>query len=119
MAETAAPAGRRLWPFGGRGGTAADAGPRAMRQPASLRLASAGFLTFWCLLAAFPLFWILVMSFKSPVDAFSPRPADVVLGPVTRARGTACRSSESSWASCCCGPRHGWRGGRSPAWCRA
>ena len=81
---TASPAGRRLWPFGGTG---EDAGPRAMRQPAGLRLASAGFLTFWCLLASFPLFWILVMSFKSPVDAFSPAPGAVIFGPVTRARG--------------------------------
>ena len=61
--------------------------PRAMRQPAALRVGSAAFLTGWCLLAAFPLLWILVMSFKSPVDAFSPDPVNVVLGPVTRARG--------------------------------
>ena len=60
---------------------------RAMRQPAALKLGSAAFLTAWCALAAFPLFWILVMSFKSPIDAFSADPADVVLGPVTRARG--------------------------------
>ena len=58
-----------------------------MRQPASLRLGSAAFLTVWCLLAAFPLFWILVMSFRSPIDAFSPDPVSVILGPVTRARG--------------------------------
>ena len=59
----------------------------AMRQPAALKLGSAAFLAGWCLLAAFPLFWILVMSFKSPIDAFSAAPADVILGPVTRARG--------------------------------
>ena len=60
---------------------------RALRQPAALRLGSAAFLTGWCLLAAFPLLWILVMSFKSPIDAFSADPLDVVLGPVTRGRG--------------------------------
>ena len=33
--------------------------PNAMRQPLALRLTSAGFLLgLWCLLAAFPLFWI-------------------------------------------------------------
>ena len=61
--------------------------PRALRQPAALRIGSAAFLTFWLLLAAFPLFWILVMSFKSPIDAFSAAPLDVILGPATRARG--------------------------------
>ncbi len=60
---------------------------RAMRQPLALRLASAGFLAFWCLLALFPIFWILVMSFKSPVDAFSANPLSVVFGPATRADG--------------------------------
>ena len=61
--------------------------PKAMQQPLSLRLASAGFLAFWCLLAAFPIVWIAVMSFKSPVDAFSANPLDVIFGPVTRDRG--------------------------------
>ncbi len=61
--------------------------PRALRQPLGLRLASGGFLAFWCLIAAFPLFWIAVMSFKSPVDAFASDPADVIFGPFTRATG--------------------------------
>ena len=61
--------------------------PRAMRQPMALKLGSAAFLTTWCLLAAFPLVWIMVMSFRSPLDAFSADPLDVVMGPVTRARG--------------------------------
>lgn len=61
--------------------------PRAMRQPMSLKLASAGFLLFWCLIAAFPLVWVAIMSFKTPVDAFAANPMDVILGPVTRARG--------------------------------
>ncbi|WP_071674044.1 carbohydrate ABC transporter permease [Nioella nitratireducens] len=61
--------------------------PRALRQPLGLRLTFAGFLAFWCLLAAFPIFWIGVMSFKSPVDAFAANPLDVIFGPATRAAG--------------------------------
>ncbi|MDJ0822936.1 MAG: carbohydrate ABC transporter permease [Paracoccaceae bacterium] len=61
--------------------------PRALRQSLSLRAGSAAFLTFWCLLAAFPIVWIAVMSFKSPVDAFAPSAWDVITGPETRARG--------------------------------
>ncbi len=61
--------------------------PRALRQPLALRLSSAGFLAFWCLLAAFPLFWIAVMSFKIPVDSFSANPLSVIFGPATRAAG--------------------------------
>ncbi|MEL6125286.1 MAG: carbohydrate ABC transporter permease [Pseudomonadota bacterium] len=58
--------------------------PRALRQSIGLRAGSATFLTFWCILAAFPLFWILVMSFKLPVDALASNPVDVVFGPSTR-----------------------------------
>jgi len=61
--------------------------PRAMRQPLALRLTSAGFLVFWCLVAAFPLFWIAVMSFKVPVDSFASNPLAVIFGPETRADG--------------------------------
>ncbi|WP_179379517.1 carbohydrate ABC transporter permease [Jannaschia marina] len=61
--------------------------PRAMRQPFSLKFASNAFLLFWLLLAAFPLVWVLVMSFKSPVDAFSSSAADVLIGPRTVADG--------------------------------
>ncbi len=61
--------------------------PKALQQPLGLRIASTGFLVFWCLLAALPIFWIAVMSFKSPVDAFSANPLDVIFGPVTRDRG--------------------------------
>ncbi|QUJ75441.1 carbohydrate ABC transporter permease [Sulfitobacter albidus] len=60
---------------------------KAMRQSLGLRLASGSFLVFWCILAAFPIFWITVMSFKSPVDAFADSPLDVIMGPVTRAGG--------------------------------
>jgi len=61
--------------------------PRAMRQPLALRLTSAGFLIFWCLVAAFPLFWVAVMSFKVPVDSFAANPLSVIFGPETRADG--------------------------------
>ena len=60
---------------------------RALRQPTSLRIASGSFLALWCLIAAFPIFWITVMSFKSPVDAFDSNPLNVILGPETRAVG--------------------------------
>lgn len=57
--------------------------PRAMRQPLSLRLASNGFLIFWCVVAAFPITWITVMSFKEPLDAFATNPITVIVGPRT------------------------------------
>lgn len=56
----------------------------ALRQPLSIKLASNGFLIFWCLLAAFPILWIAVMSFKTPFDAFDSNPFNVVIGPHTR-----------------------------------
>lgn len=62
-------------------------GPKALQQPLTLRLASNAFLAFWCLLAAFPIFWIAVMSFKAPVDAFAGNPLDVIFGPMTRTGG--------------------------------
>lgn len=61
--------------------------PRALRQPLALKLTSAGFLIFWCLLATFPIFWIAVMSFKVPIDAFAANPISVIMGPETRAAG--------------------------------
>lgn len=61
--------------------------PRALRQSFGLRFTSAAFLIFWCLFAAFPIFWIAVMSFKTPIDAFAANPVSVVLGPETRANG--------------------------------
>jgi multiple sugar transport system permease protein len=61
--------------------------PAALRQPWGLRLTSSGFLTLWCLVAAFPIFWVAVMSFKSPVDAFASNPLSVIFGPETRAAG--------------------------------
>ena len=60
---------------------------RALRQPLGLRLSSNLFLAFWCLVAAFPIFWIAVMSFKSPVDAFDSNALNVIFGPATLATG--------------------------------
>ncbi len=57
-----------------------------MRHPLGLRLASAGFLIFWSVLALFPLFWIVVMSFKLPLDAFADSTMQVIFGTVTRER---------------------------------
>jgi multiple sugar transport system permease protein len=61
--------------------------PAALRPGPALRLATAGFLALWCLIAAFPLFWIAVMSFKLPVDAFDANALAVIFGPATRAAG--------------------------------
>ncbi len=64
-----------------------DSTPAALRQSLPLRATSAGFLAFWCLLAAFPLVWITVMSFKEPIDSFADNPLSVIFGPATRASG--------------------------------
>ncbi len=62
-------------------------GPRALRQPLGLRFTSNLFLALWCLIAAFPIFWIMVMSVKAPLDAFADNPLDVLAGPATLAAG--------------------------------
>ena len=56
----------------------------ALRQPMSLKVLSNGFLAFWCIVAAFPIAWIAVMSFKTPIDAFDSNPFRVIFGPHTR-----------------------------------
>ena len=61
--------------------------PTALRQSMLLRMSSTGFLVFWCVLAFFPIFWIAVMSFKVPVDAFSSNPLSVIFGPRTSDSG--------------------------------
>ncbi len=61
--------------------------PRALRAPLSLKLLAFGFLGFWCLIAAFPIFWITMMSLKDPIDAFSANPFVVIFGDVTRETG--------------------------------
>ena len=54
------------------------------RQTLSLKALSNGFLVFWCFIAAFPIFWITVMSIKTPIDAFDSNPLRVIMGPRTR-----------------------------------
>jgi multiple sugar transport system permease protein len=60
---------------------------RSLRQPLSLRLTSASFLVIWCLIAAFPIFWITIMSVKLPIDAFNANPLNVIFGPTTLTQG--------------------------------
>ena len=60
---------------------------KAMQQSLGLRISSGAFLAFWCLIAAFPIFWVAVMSIKAPLDAFDANPLNVLIGPETVARG--------------------------------
>ena len=62
--------------------------PRSMRQPWSLKLLSNGFLALWCVIAAFPIVWITVMSFKVPLDAYASNPLTVISGPETLKLGS-------------------------------
>ena len=57
------------------------------QKPLSLRLLSASFLCLWCLIAAFPILWIAVMSFKEPIDSFAANPFHVIFGPSTLSNG--------------------------------
>jgi len=61
--------------------------PKALQTPLNLRLASSAFIVVWCLIAAFPIFWITVMSIKVPIDAFAANPFSVIFGPRTVAEG--------------------------------
>ena len=40
--------------------------------------------SFWCLIAVFPLLWVIVMSIKLPVDSFASNPLEVIFGPATK-----------------------------------
>ena len=55
----------------------------ALRLPAGLRLMIGVFVIGWVVVAAFPLLWTAVMSFRVPADALSANPVDVLLGPRT------------------------------------
>lgn len=55
-----------------------------MRLPFSLRLTTWIIIAFWLVIALFPILWLLVMSFKLPIDAFDANPFVVVFGPRTR-----------------------------------
>ena len=59
----------------------------ATRQPAWLKLTSGSLLALWCVIAAFPIAWIAIMSIKAPVDAFADNPLAVIFGPETVANG--------------------------------
>lgn len=58
--------------------------PKALQQPAAVKYGYWAFLAFWLLLAAFPLVWVILMSFKLPVDAFASNPFQVIFGTQTR-----------------------------------
>ena len=60
---------------------------KALQPGIGLKTANGLFIVLWCLLAAFPIFWMVVMSFKLPLDAFADDPFSVLLGPMTRAAG--------------------------------
>jgi ABC-type glycerol-3-phosphate transport system permease component len=51
------------------------------RQPLPLRITSRGLLALWVFLAAFPFFWMFLISLRAPVDAFTFPPK--LLAPVT------------------------------------
>lgn len=59
----------------------------ATRQPVWLKTTSGALLALWCLIAAFPIAWIAIMSFKVPIDAFADNPLTVMFGPQTVADG--------------------------------
>lgn len=62
-----------------------DNTPEALRPGPVQRVGVAVFLTVWCFIAAFPLVWIAVMSFRAPQDALAADPLRVLLGPTTLA----------------------------------
>ena len=49
-----------------------------------LKITVALITSFWCLIAVFPLLWVLVMSIKLPVDSFASSPLEVIIGPATK-----------------------------------
>ena len=54
--------------------------PQALRLPFGLKLSTWIFLSLWLVIAAFPLLWIVVMSFKLPIDSFASNPFQVIFG---------------------------------------
>ena len=53
------------------------------KLPISLKLMIGSFLFIWCLIAIFPLLWVVLMSIKLPIDSFSSNPFEVIFGPET------------------------------------
>ena len=49
-----------------------------------LKITVAMIIGFWCLIAVFPLLWVLIMSIKLPVDSFASNPLEVIFGPSTK-----------------------------------
>ena len=49
-----------------------------------LKITVAMITVLWCLIAVFPLLWVLVMSIKLPVDSFASNPLEVIFGPATK-----------------------------------
>ena len=49
-----------------------------------LKITVAMIIGLWCLIAVFPLLWVLVMSIKLPVDSFASNPLEVIFGPATK-----------------------------------
>ncbi len=58
---------------------------KLFRLPLNLRLATWLIIGVWVVVALFPLLWMLVMSFKLPIDAFNANPLTVIFGPKTLA----------------------------------
>lgn len=56
---------------------------KLFRLPLGLRVTTWFIIVIWLLIAMFPLLWIVVMSFKLPVDAFNANPFVVLFGPQT------------------------------------
>lgn len=56
---------------------------KLFRLPLNLRLATWLIIVVWMVVALFPLLWMLVMSFKLPIDAFDANPLNVISGPRT------------------------------------
>ena len=52
--------------------------------PFALKITVGFIITLWCLIAIFPLLWIIIMSIKLPVDSFASNPLEVILGPATK-----------------------------------
>jgi len=57
---------------------------KLFRLPLSLRLTTWIIISVWIVIAIFPILWLLVMSFKLPIDAFDANPLVVMFGPNTR-----------------------------------
>jgi len=52
--------------------------------PFALKITVGFIIILWCLIAIFPLLWIIIMSIKLPVDSFASNPLEVIIGPATK-----------------------------------